>query len=171
MKTKNISTVNLYVLVLIFLIFISSINNIKSQSYDDSIFIKYTSYKHEIKDLFEDHYGKEFKNSPEMKDACINYIERKIDGELGTTYKTCNYFVTRRFSKSAYESNDLISLEDILFADYKLEFVEDILINPQFESSIADKINVEIGGYGDYIYVVVGISSTWYEKNTDLLTF
>ena len=171
MKTKNISTLNLHVLVLIFLIFISSINNIKSQSYDDSIFIKYTSYKDEIKYLFEDHYGKEFKNSPEMKDACINYIERKIDGDLDTTYKTCNYFVARRFSKSVYESNDLISLEDILFADYKLEFVESTLNNPKFNNPGADKIHVVVGDHGDYVYVVVGISSTWYEKNADLLTY
>jgi len=129
------------------------------------------NYANDIKLLLEDHYGKEFKSSPEMKDACINYVERKINGEAGTTYKTCNYFITRRFSKSAFESNDLVSLEDILFADYKLEFVEKILNNPNFESSMADKINVEIGEHGDYIYVVVGISSTWYENNPDKVTY
>ena len=29
----------------------------------------------------------------------------------------------------------------------------------------ADKIHVEIGDYKDYVYVVVGVTSSWYEKN------
>lgn len=130
-----------------------------------------TKYKQEIKDLFEEHYGKEFKNSPEMKSACIDHIERIIDGKEDTIYKECNFFVTRRFEKEAFESNEGISKEDILFADYRLEFVEEKLNDPKFSYPGADKIHVEIGDYKDYIYVVVGIISSWYEKNKDALEY
>ena len=129
------------------------------------------TYANEIKLLFEDHYGKEFNSSPEMKTACINYIERKINGDGETTYRDCNYFITRSFPKSAYESNDLISLKDVLFADFRLEFVEKVLNNPEFEFPDADKIHVEVGEHKEYVYVVVGISSTWYENNPDKVVY
>ena len=129
------------------------------------------TYANEIKLLFEDHYGQEFESSPEMKNDCIDYIERKIDGESGKNYKDCNFFVARRFPKSAYESNDYVSLGDILYADFRLEFVEDNLNDPNFYNPNADKIHVEIGEHGDYVYVVVGISSTWYENNPDKVIY
>ncbi|MDG1841062.1 MAG: hypothetical protein P8I93_01800 [Crocinitomicaceae bacterium] len=137
----------------------------------DSLSNHCEKYKQEIKELYEDHYGKEFKNSPEMKSACIDYIERKIDGKEGTTYKKCNFFVTRRFEKEAFQSNKGISKEDVLFADFRLEFVEDNLNDPRFNYVNADKIHVEIGEYKDYVYVVVGVTSSWYEENKDLLNY
>lgn len=129
------------------------------------------TYANEIKLLFEDHYGKEFKSSPEMKNDCIDYIERKIDGNSGTTYKNCNFFVARRFPKSAYESNDYVSLGDILYADWRLEFVEDNLNDPKFNYFNSDKIHVEIGEHEGYVYVVIGVSSSWYENNQDKITY
>ena len=137
----------------------------------DSLSNTCEKYKQEIKELYEDHYGKEFKISPEMKSACIDYIERIIDGKEDTIYKECNFFVSRRFKKEAFESNEGISKQDILYADFRHEFVEDNLNDPKFNYTDADKIHVEIGDYKDFVYVVVGINSTWYEKNKDLLNY
>ncbi len=133
----------------------------------DSTLNLYVKYKQEIKELFEDHYGSEFTATSTLDNSCIDWVKRKIDKQEGTTYGDCNYFVSRRFKKEAFQSNEGISKEDILFADFRLEFVENILNNTDFEMTIADKIHVEIGDYKDYVYVVVGVTSSWYEKNTD----
>lgn len=122
-------------------------------------------YASEIKLLFEDHYGKEFKSSPELKSTCIDFAKGEIAGRESATYRDCNYFVIRRFEKSAYESNDGISLEDILLADWRLEFVERNLGDPRFDNPGADKIHVEIGEHEGYVYVVVGVTSSFYENN------
>ncbi len=137
----------------------------------DSLLNPCKKYKQEIKELYEDYYGKEFKISPELKNACIDYIERKIDGKEDKIYKECNFFVTRRFKKEAFQSNEGISKKDILFADFRHEFVEDNLNDPRFNYVNADKIHVEIGDYKDYVYVVVGVTSSWYEENKDLLKY
>ena len=129
------------------------------------------TYANEIKLLFEDHYGQEFKSSPELKSTCIDYAKGKIDGREAATYRDCNYFVIRRFKTSAYESNEGISLEDILFADWRLEFVEKNLSDPRFEFPNADKIHVEVGEHEGYVYVVVGVTSSWYENNQETSTY
>ncbi|MBM78361.1 MAG: hypothetical protein CL846_07750 [Crocinitomicaceae bacterium] len=171
MKTKKNHIQNLKITLLTALILICSFYNVKSQTINNSVSENYESYKQEIKKLFEKHYEKEFKSSPEMKIACIDYVERQIDNKEDTVYKTCNYFVNRRFKTSTYKNDKNISLNDILLADWRLEFVEDNLNNPKFHNPIADKINVELGEYEGYFYVVVGIHSSWYEKNENLLTY
>jgi hypothetical protein len=157
--------------IIIMLIFSSFIQNYVAQYKKDSIDSNYNTYRQEIKNLFEKHYKRKFELDSSMNSACIDHVERLIDGKPSNTYKSCNFFVTRRFKKSAYESNQYVSLKDILFADFKLEFVEDNLNDPRFYFVNADKIHVEIGNYEDYVYVVVGVTSSWYEKNPDLWVF
>lgn len=157
--------------IIIMLTFSSFIQNYVAQDKKDSIDSNYITYSQEIKLLFEKHYKRKFVYDSSMKSACIDYAEREIDGKESTTYKECNFFVSRRFSKSAYESNQYVSLKDILFADWRLEFVEDNLNDTRFNFVNADKINIEIGEHEDYVYVVVGVTSSWYEKNPDLWVF
>ena len=156
-------------LFLIIALFCLSLKNCFADNPIDTTSNLYTKYKLEIKELFEDHYGSEFTASSTIKTSCIDYVKREIDKKEDTTYKDCNYFVSRRFKKEAFESNKGISKEDILFADFRLEFVEENLNDPKFNNPGADKIHVEIGDYKDYVYVVVGITSSWYEKNKDAL--
>lgn len=149
----------------------SFIQNYGAQCIEDTTSCTYNSYKQEIKSLFEDHYCRAFKFDHEMSNACIEYVTRLIDNRPDSTYKACNYFLSRRFKKSVYEDNDWVDLDDVLFADFRLEFVQNTLNNSDFENIIADKINVEFGEHGDYFYVVVGISSTWYDNNPGLWVF
>ena len=65
------------------------------------------TYANEIKLLFEDHYGQEFNFSPELKSTCIDYVKGEIAGHEAATYRDCNYFVVRKFEKSAYKSNEV----------------------------------------------------------------
>ena len=157
--------------IIIMLTFSSFIQNYVAQHKKDSINSNYITYSQEIKLLFEKHYKRKFVYDSSMKSACIDYVQRKIDGKKSTNYKECNFFVSRRFPKSVYESNQYVSLKDVLFADSRLEFVQDNLNDPRFNFVNADKINVEIGEYEDYVYVVVGVTSSWYEKNPDLWVF
>jgi hypothetical protein len=106
-----------------------------------------------------------------MKSASLDFVERLIDGRPGRTYKECNYFISRRFEKAVYEKDGNISRDDIFLAEFRLEFVENILNNPEFQMIEADKINVEFGEYGGCCYVVVGVSTSWYEKNPELWVF
>ena len=157
--------------IIIVLIFSSFIQNSVAQYKKDSISSNYDTYGQEIKNLFEKHYERKFELDSSMNSACTDYAERLIDGKPSNKYKSCNFFVSRRFEKSIYETNQYVSLNDILFADYRLEFVEDNLNDPRFYFPNADKIHLEIGEYEDYVYVVVGVSSAWYEKNSHLVVF
>lgn len=156
---------------IILLIFSSSVGNYIAQTKVESLLDDYDKYKHEIKSLFENHFCNEFKFSPEMKSASIDFVERLIDGRPSSTYRECNYFISRRFEKAVYEKDGNISRDDIFLAEFRLEFVENILNNPEFQMIEADKINVEFGEYGGYCYVVVGVSTSWYEKNPGLWVF
>lgn len=153
------------------LIFSSFIQNYVAQYKKDSTDINYNTYSQEIKLLFEKHYNRKFVYDSSMKSDCIDYAQRLIDGKESTTYKECNFFVIRRFKKSVFESNQYLARKDILFSDWRLEFVEDNLNDPRFNYVDADKIHVEIGEHEDYAYVVVGVTSSWYEKNPDLWSF
>ena len=107
----------------------------------------FDSYTQEIKSKFETHYNRKFELDSSMNKACIDYVERLIDGRSSITYKHCNFFVTRRFKKSVFEDSEYVTKKDILFADWRLEFVEDNLNDPRFNYVNADKIYVEIGDH------------------------
>ena len=97
-------------------------------------------------------------------------MKREIDKKEDTTYKDCNYFVSRRFKKrKRLKAMKASQRRYIIFADFRLEFVEENLNDPKFNNPGADKIHVEIVDYKDYVYVVVGITSSWYEKKQKLL--
>ena len=102
-----------------------------------------------------------------MNGACVDYMARLIDGRPSVKYERCNFFVCRRFKKSVFEDSPYITKNDVYFADFRLEFVEDILNNPQYHMPNADKLHVVCGEYKDYAYVVVGVSSTWYDDNAN----
>ena len=157
--------------IIIMLIFSSFIKNYVAQNKEETIISNYESYRQEIKSIFENHYCRKFKLDYEMNNACIEYVERLIDGRPGKTYKACNYFISRRFKKSVYDQNENISKNDIYFADFRLEFVENILCNPEVQMAEPDKIDVVFGEYNGYCYVVVGVTSSWYERNPDLWVF
>lgn len=154
----------LHITLIIF--FISSAQSF-SQNVEDSVVYDFNDYSQEIKSLFESHYNRSFEFDSSMNDACVDYMARLIDGRTSDKYARCNFFVCRRFKKSAFENSPYITKNDVYFADFRLEFVEDILNNPQYHMPNADKLHVVCGEYKDYAYVVVGVSSTWYDDNAN----
>lgn len=158
------------VFVLVFLFNLTTKNFI-AQNENKLIDQMFDSYTQEIKSTFETHYNRKFELDSSMNTACIDHVERLIDEKPSKTYKACNFFVTRRFEKSVFQDSEYVTKKDILFADWRLEFVENNLNDPRFNYVNADKLHVAYGEHEEYVYVVVGVTSSWYKRNPDLWVY